>query len=109
MLDVPKNRTNSLIADLQANNVADAQIAKAKSLCYVNQIARKTSFIPSLYDHILKAQRRISFQKTHLILVTIVMLFVITHLYRVSLKVYEAFLPQANTFENFTRCNSMGR
>ena len=52
---------------------------------------------------------RISTQKTTLILVTIVMLFLITHIYRLSLKLYEAFMPQATTEEFFLMCNRIGR
>ena len=52
---------------------------------------------------------RISTHKTTLILVTIVMLFLITHIYRLSLKLYEAFMPQATTEEYFLMCNRIGR
>ena len=48
-------------------------------------------------------------EKSSLILVSIVLLFIITHSYRIALKMYEVLMPQKNTMENFRRCMSVGR
>ena len=48
-------------------------------------------------------------EKSSMILVAIVLLFVVTHSYRLALKVYEVVIPQGNTFENFKRCFAVGR
>ena len=55
------------------------------------------------------ADRHIPAEKSSLILVAIVVLFILTHSYRLALKVYEVLMPQGNTFENFKRCFSLGR
>ena len=48
-------------------------------------------------------------EKSSLILVSIVVLFITTHSYRIALKMYEVLMPQRNTKENFLRCISVGR
>ena len=48
-------------------------------------------------------------EKSTLILVSIVLLFIITHSYRLALKMYEVLMPQGNTFESFKKCQSIGR
>ena len=48
-------------------------------------------------------------EKSSLILVAIVLLFILTHSYRLALKVYEVLMPQGNTYENFKRCFFIGR
>ena len=54
-------------------------------------------------------RQRITTEKTTIILVAIVVLFVITHSYRLALKIYEVVMPQSNTMESFQRCYSIGR
>ena len=56
-----------------------------------------------------KITEMIPAEKSSLILVAIVLLFILTHSYRLALKVYEVLMPQGNTFENFKRCFSIGR
>ena len=48
-------------------------------------------------------------EKSSLILVTIVLLFIVTHSYRLALKLYEVLNPDKNTYENFQKCYSIGR
>ena len=48
-------------------------------------------------------------EKSSLILVTIVLLFIVTHSYRLALKLYEVLNPDKNTYENFQKCYSVGR
>ena len=55
------------------------------------------------------ADLHIPAEKSSLILVAIVVLFILTHSYRLALKVYEVLMPQGNTFQNFKRCFSLGR
>ena len=47
--------------------------------------------------------------KTTLILITIVLLFVLTHSYRLSLRVYETMMPDTVTDDNFKTCLLLGR
>ena len=53
--------------------------------------------------------RNIPAEKSSLILVAIVLVFLLSHSFRLALKVYEVLMPQGNTFENFKRCFSLGR
>ena len=48
-------------------------------------------------------------EKSSLILIAIVLLFTLTHCYRLALKAYEVFMPHGNTYKNFKRCLSFGR
>ena len=48
-------------------------------------------------------------EKSTIILVAIVVLFIITHSFRLSLKMYEVLIPHGNTLESFERCLSVGR
>ena len=61
----------------------------------------------------LHAKRNINWQthaeKSSLILVSIVLLFITTHSYRIALKMYDVLMPQRNTMENCQRCISVGR
>ena len=47
--------------------------------------------------------------KSTVILVVIVVLFCITHSFRLALKIYMISFPQLNTKENFTNCSIQGR
>ena len=74
--------------------------------------SRNTTF-RKLSDRVLDGQysirQRITTEKTTIILVAIVVLFVITHSYRLALKIYEVLMPQSNTMDSFQRCYSIGR
>ena len=48
-------------------------------------------------------------EKSTMILVTIVGLFLLCHSYRLALKVYELAYPEAHTMSTFMYCNNMGR
>ena len=48
-------------------------------------------------------------EKSTVILVVIVVLFCITHSFRLALKIYMISFPQLNTKENFTNCSIQGR
>ena len=48
-------------------------------------------------------------EKSSLILVAIVLVFLLNHSFRLALKVYEALMPEENTYENYKRCFSLGR
>ena len=52
---------------------------------------------------------QVAAEKSSLILVTIVLLFIVTHSYRLALKLYEVLNPDKNTYENFQKCYSIGR
>ena len=53
--------------------------------------------------------RQIPAEKSSMILVTIVLLFIVTHSYRLALKLYEVLNPDKNTYENFQKCYAIGR
>ena len=48
-------------------------------------------------------------EKSSIILVVIVVLFILTQSYRLALKAYEVLLPESYGIENFKRCFGMGR
>ena len=52
---------------------------------------------------------RIRMDKSTIILITIVVLFFITHCCRLALKLYDVFLPGSQTYENFDHCLGLGR
>ena len=47
--------------------------------------------------------------KSAIVLALIVILFIITHSYRMALKIYEVALPELNTIERFKLCFSLKR
>ena len=48
-------------------------------------------------------------EKTYYMLLAIVLLFILTHSFRLAVKVYEIVMPNANTHENFEACYIIGR
>ena len=54
-------------------------------------------------------KKRISTEKTTLILISIVVHFLFTHSYRLTIKFYEALMPQSSTKASFEQCFSLGR
>ena len=48
-------------------------------------------------------------QKSFMVLALIVILFLITHCYRMALKIYEVALPELNTIERFQICFTQNR
>ena len=56
-----------------------------------------------------RVRKKITTEKTTFILVVIVVLFLITHSYRLSIRFYEALMPQSNTVDSFDFCFSLGR
>ena len=48
-------------------------------------------------------------ENTCLVLLTIVLLFVLTHSFRLALKIYEILLPGGNTSKHYEQCFSVGR
>ena len=53
--------------------------------------------------------RQNSSEKSSVILLSIVMLFILTHSFRLAIKVFEVIDSQSNTMENFKRCYDFGR
>ena len=54
-------------------------------------------------------KKRISTEKTTIILISIVVHFLFTHSYRLTIKFYEALMPQSSTEASFEQCFSLGR
>ena len=48
-------------------------------------------------------------ENTELVLLSIVLLFILTHSFRLAIKIYEVILPNSNTSEHFEECYSLGR
>ena len=67
----------------------------------------------SMYFHRQSCQnscrKKITTEKTSFILIAIVVLFLLTHSYRLAIKFYEALMPQSNTADSFDICFSLGR
>ena len=61
---------------------------------------------PSSSSHRFVRRRR---EKSTIILVSIVVIFLVCHTYRLSLRLYEVAHPQNNTLEHFRRCRTLGR
>ena len=54
-------------------------------------------------------RKRLSMDKSTLILVIIVSLFIITHSSRMASKLYMSIYPQLNTEEHFIKCHRLNR
>jgi hypothetical protein len=52
---------------------------------------------------------RVRTDRSAMVLVSIVILFVLTHSYRIALKVYEVASPNAHTIEKFKICFALKR
>ena len=48
-------------------------------------------------------------EKSCYTLLAIVLLFLLTHSFRLALKMYEFLMPNGNTLENYERCYTLGR
>ena len=48
-------------------------------------------------------------ENTRLVLLAIVILFILTHSFRLAFKIYEVLLPRGNTKEHFIHCFNLGR
>ena len=48
-------------------------------------------------------------ENTRLVLLAIVILFILTHSFRLAFKIYEVLLPRGNTKEHFMHCFNLGR
>ena len=48
-------------------------------------------------------------ENTELVLLSIVLLFILTHSFRLAIKIYEVILPNGNNSGHFEECYSLGR
>ena len=55
------------------------------------------------------ARLKVRTDRSAAVLVSIVILFMITHCYRLALKVYEVASPNRQTMESFQKCYALGR
>ena len=61
-------------------------------------------------EHILEPVKlKMRVDKSAKVLVSIVILFIVTHSYRLALKIYEVSAPNTNTMESFTICFALKR
>ena len=109
------------------NGIINSRLRKSRSLYDVstNHLHRSTNLMRhgiksqlaqesrSMYFHRQSCQyscrKKITTEKTTFILIVIVVLFLITHSYRLSIRFYEALMPQSNTVDSFDFCFSLGR
>ena len=73
-----------------------------------NAIPERSSFLLNTTNDGFR-KKRISTEKTTLILISIVVHFLFTHSYRLTIKFYEALMPQSSTEASFEQCFSLGR
>ena len=88
---------------LEISHVSRIQHIKSKSISKPLCTCTKRNIIP------INDDRQIPAEKSSMILVTIVLLFIVTHSYRLALKLYEVSNPDKNTYENFQKCYAIGR
>ena len=73
-----------------------------------NSTPKRLSFPFNSSNHGFK-KKKISTEKTTIILISIVVHFLFTHSYRLTIKFYEALMPQSSTEASFEQCFSLGR
>ena len=98
-INIKDRRRKSVNIDNRKITVAIDNDAERPSIDSYNQVRRDYSSI----------RKRLSVEKSTLILVVIVVFFVITHSNRLALKVYMTMFPHLNTTESFKRCLHIGR
>ena len=60
-------------------------------------------------DVLSSTRLKVRTDRSAAVLVSIVILFMITHCYRLALKVYEVASPNRQTMESFQKCYALGR
>lgn len=59
-------------------------------------------------DIVVKGQRKRK-EKSTIVLISIVLIFVVCHTYRLSLRLYELAFPENNTLKHYSRCQNLGQ
>ena len=93
------SRRNSVIS----NNASSFKIIRRLTRC--KGFRKKSSDKSSMSSSRLKVRT----DRSAAVLVSIVILFMITHCYRLALKVYEVASPNRQTMESFQQCYALGR
>ena len=86
-----------------SNNVTSFEYIRRLTRC--RGIRKKSSDKNSMSSTRLKVRT----DRSAAVLVSIVILFMITHCYRLALKVYEVASPNRQTMESFQKCYALGR
>ena len=102
-MDTVKRPCNS------SKSIDQSDIRKTKTLSVINNRRSLHQSFRSISSNNGSLRKRFSAGKSTLILITIVVLFVITHSFRLALKVYMTVFPQFNTDEKFTGCLRLRR
>ena len=92
------NSTNLTQSKIIKNNATTSLLAEESRSMYFHRQSCQNS-----------CRKKITTEKTSFILIAIVVLFLLTHSYRLAIKFYEALMPQSNTAETFDFCFSLGR
>ena len=123
---LPRRNSLHLIDYSSPNEISNSHLRKSISLFdnsanptrskIIKNDATKNLLVEesrSMYFHRQSCQnscrKKITTEKTSFILIAIVVLFLLTHSYRLAIKFYEALMPQSNTADNFDICFSLGR
>ena len=83
----------------------------SKSIKALRRLARCKAFRRNNTNDEIKTSTklRVRTDRSAVVLVSIVILFLITHCYRLALKVYEVASPNAQTMESFKVCFALNR
>ena len=104
----------------QASSLTIMSVKQPKTNCPEHtNISAKQSIgsdisLDNVANHLAKdpheaREKLFSMEKSTLILIIIVSLFIVTHSTRMASKMYMTIFPQFNTEENFIRCHQLNR
>ena len=96
-LEIPKNQKKNNYPSFK-NELLEEEASKTIS-------ARKVYLQKKIRNNLEPPTK----ENTRLVLLAIVILFILTHSFRLAFKIYEALLPRGNTKEHFIHCFNLGR
>ena len=119
---ISANTENQLIGkeNKQLSSLTIMSVKQPKTNCleHTNISVKKSTgpdtSLDNVANHLAKnsdevREKLFSMEKSTLILIIIVSLFIVTHSTRMASKVYMTIFPQLNTEENFIRCFQLNR
>ena len=103
-------RVNSRRSSIMPDTVCLPLVAiDGTSLINSNQLFTKKSIKRKSIRKSIRNNSGKSKEKRCSMLVSIVLLFILTHSFRLAIKIYEVLLPNSNTSRNYDRCYIIGR
>ena len=76
---------------------------------YIRHLTRGNAIRRNGNNKLSSTRLKVRTDRSAVVLVSIVILFMITHCYRLALKVYEVASPNRQTMESFQKCYALGR